>query len=55
MRPLNTLGEKEKILNKVLKEKGILFFEHDPQIECCSLQLTDKGIRHQSIIKIDEL
>jgi glyoxylase-like metal-dependent hydrolase (beta-lactamase superfamily II) len=55
MRPLNTLNEKEKILNKVLQEKGFLFFEHDPHLECCSLQLTDKGIRHHSLLKIEDL
>jgi len=22
-----------------------LFFQHDPKIECCNLQLTEKGIR----------
>jgi len=28
-----------------LQKKFLLFFEHDPVIECCNLKLTDKGIR----------
>jgi len=45
VRPLNTLLEKEFILNKALKNNWVLFFEHDPLIECCTLKQTEKGIR----------
>ncbi|MDQ6890358.1 MAG: MBL fold metallo-hydrolase [Bacteroidota bacterium] len=44
-RPLETLREKKLFLSEAQKEDYILFFEHDPEIECCSLQLTEKGVR----------
>ena len=55
MFPLTTLNEKKIILHWALQNDGILFFEHDPLIECCSLQLTEKGIRSKAIFKISEL
>jgi glyoxylase-like metal-dependent hydrolase (beta-lactamase superfamily II) len=55
MFPLTTLHEKKMILSWALKNDGVLFFEHDPLIECCSLQLTEKGIRSNAIFKISEL
>jgi glyoxylase-like metal-dependent hydrolase (beta-lactamase superfamily II) len=45
MRPLNTLQEKEIILKQALENNWVLFFEHDPTIECCSLIRNEKGIR----------
>lgn len=44
-RPLLTLTEKEKFLEEAVEKDYILFFEHDPKIECCTLQRTEKGIR----------
>ncbi|MDQ6902733.1 MAG: MBL fold metallo-hydrolase [Bacteroidota bacterium] len=44
-RPLETLKEKKIFLSEAAKEDFILFFEHDPLIECCNLQLTDRGVR----------
>ena len=54
-RPLITLAEKEIILNKAVNEKTILFFEHDPAIECCNLILTDKGVRPNHTFNINTL
>jgi glyoxylase-like metal-dependent hydrolase (beta-lactamase superfamily II) len=45
MRPLDTLNEKQKLLNEAAANDWILFFEHDPKIECASLHTTDRGIR----------
>ncbi|MBW8051564.1 MAG: MBL fold metallo-hydrolase [Cytophagales bacterium] len=45
VRPLQTMKEKEIFLNKAVEEEYILFFEHDPVIECCTLQQTEKGVR----------
>jgi len=45
MRPLNTLTEKEQILKTAADNKWILYFEHDPKVEACTLQITDKGVR----------
>jgi hypothetical protein len=46
-RPLLTLGEKEIFLKRAANEKWILFFEHDPIVECCTLHETERGIRAQ--------
>ena len=45
MQPLVTLGEKKVLLNEAMKNNAVLFFEHDPVNECCSLEETEKGIR----------
>lgn len=45
MFPLTTLQEKKSFLQEAVENNYILFFEHDPFTECCSLQLTEKGIR----------
>ncbi|MDB5201853.1 MAG: fold metallo-hydrolase [Ferruginibacter sp.] len=45
MFPLTTLNEKKSFLTEAQQNDYVLFFEHDPQIECATLQLTDKGIR----------
>jgi glyoxylase-like metal-dependent hydrolase (beta-lactamase superfamily II) len=44
-RPLLTLNEKEQILSNAVSHNTILFFEHDPHIECSSLVMTEKGVR----------
>jgi glyoxylase-like metal-dependent hydrolase (beta-lactamase superfamily II) len=54
-RPLLTLNEKKIFLNEAVKNEFILFFEHDPAIECCSLQQTEKGIRMKETFKLEEL
>jgi len=55
VRPLETLKEKERILQKAVTENWTLFFEHDPLIEGCSLQLTDRGIRSGETFKLNEV
>lgn len=44
-RPLLTLSEKAKFLEEAVENEYVLFFEHDPVNECCTLQRTEKGIR----------
>lgn len=44
-RPLLTLSEKEKFLDKAAEEEYILFLEHDSVNECCTVQKTEKGVR----------
>ncbi|MEO8109888.1 MAG: MBL fold metallo-hydrolase [Ginsengibacter sp.] len=44
-RPLETLQEKKSFLDEAQRNDFILFFEHDPLIECCNLQLTERGVR----------
>ena len=43
IRPLETLKEKQILLNKAYAEEGLLYFEHDRDIECCSLTKDSRG------------
>jgi len=54
-RPLQTLQEKRIFLTEAQQRDYILFFEHDPLIECCNLQLTEKGIRSRDTFKLSDI
>jgi glyoxylase-like metal-dependent hydrolase (beta-lactamase superfamily II) len=54
-RPLQTLTEKKAFLQSAQQNDRVLFFEHDPLIECCSLKLTDRGIRSGETFRLEEL
>ena len=54
-RPLITLDEKEKFMNKAADENYILFLEHDPVNECCTVQKTEKGVRLKDTFNLAEL
>lgn len=54
-RPLLTISEKEKFLNKATEEEFVLFLEHDSVNECCTLQQTEKGIRLDKSFQFSEL
>ena len=54
-RPLITLDEKAAFLKNAQEQDYILFFEHDPVHECCSLQMTEKGVRPNEYFKLSEL
>lgn len=45
MFPLTTLQEKRSFLEEAAAGKYVLFFEHDPVMECCVPEKTEKGIR----------
>ncbi len=55
MRPLQTLTEKQIILNKAIDNNWTLFFEHDPTIECITLQRTEKGISKKDTLLLSEV
>jgi glyoxylase-like metal-dependent hydrolase (beta-lactamase superfamily II) len=55
MFPLQTLTEKKVILNEAAEKDYILFLEHDPVNECCTLQQTEKGVRLKEVFKLSEL
>jgi len=42
---LKTIEEKERLLTAALIGGYILIFQHDEHIECCTLEMTPKGIR----------
>lgn len=54
-RPLLTLEEKTRFLNDAAENEYVLFFEHDPFNECCTLQKTEKGIRVKETFKLKDL
>ncbi len=56
VRPLVTLKEKETLLDKLVKEDTLLFFEHDPSAECASIIKTEKGtVAYQKIVPLSEI
>jgi glyoxylase-like metal-dependent hydrolase (beta-lactamase superfamily II) len=55
MFPLTTLKEKKLFLTEALEQDYVLYFEHDPVNECCTLQQTEKGIRVRDTFKLSEL
>lgn len=54
-RPLITLEEKAAFLNEAADNQYILFLEHDPDHECCTVKRTDKGIRLDRTFSLKEL
>jgi glyoxylase-like metal-dependent hydrolase (beta-lactamase superfamily II) len=54
-RPLITLDEKEQFLEEVLEKNYILFFEHDLYNECCTLMMTEKGIKVDKQFKVGDI
>ncbi|CAN5278970.1 MBL fold metallo-hydrolase [soil metagenome] len=55
MFPLQTLTEKKKILNEAADKNYVLFLEHDPINECCTVQQTEKGVRLKETFKLSEI
>jgi glyoxylase-like metal-dependent hydrolase (beta-lactamase superfamily II) len=55
MFPLTTLQEKKSFLTEAADKNYILFFEHDPFNECCTLQKTERGIRSGDIFRLNEI
>ncbi|MEC7755842.1 MAG: MBL fold metallo-hydrolase [Bacteroidota bacterium] len=54
-RPLLTLDEKEKFLNEAADQGYILFLEHDPVNECCTVKHTEKGVRLDKTFSLKEI
>ena len=55
MFPLTSLREKKAFLEEALAGDYVLFFEHDPVYECCTLQKTEKGIRAKDFFILNDL
>jgi len=55
MQPLLSLQEKRSFLKEAFENDYILFFEHDKDHECCTLQQTERGIRPKEFFKLEEL
>ncbi|MFN3840286.1 MAG: MBL fold metallo-hydrolase [Cyclobacteriaceae bacterium] len=54
-RPLLTLEEKARFLNEAADNGYILFFEHDPVNECCTVKHTEKGVRLDQTFRLSEV
>jgi glyoxylase-like metal-dependent hydrolase (beta-lactamase superfamily II) len=54
-RPLMTMEEKDAFLKQAVEKNYILFFEHDPAVECCTVKNTEKGVRLDQHFKLSEL
>ncbi len=55
MRPLDTLKEKQKILAEAAENNWVLFFEHDPKNECCTLVNDNGRIKLKETFALSEL
>lgn len=55
VQPLNTMNEKTALLNEAADNSYILFFEHDPSKEACTVMQTEKGVRKQNELKLSDL
>jgi len=54
-RPLLTLSEKESFLKEAADNNYILFLEHDPVNECCTVKYTDRGVRLDRTFALKEI
>jgi ribosomal protein L19 len=49
------MEEKDKILKIAADQGYVLFFEHDPVHECCTVKHTDKGVRVDRTFRLADL
>jgi glyoxylase-like metal-dependent hydrolase (beta-lactamase superfamily II) len=54
-RPLITMEEKARFLDKAAAESYILFMEHDSVNECCTVMATEKGLRLKETFSFSEI
>jgi len=54
-RPLITMEEKAKFLQKAADENYYLFLEHDAETEICTVKNTEKGVRIDSKYKFNDI
>jgi glyoxylase-like metal-dependent hydrolase (beta-lactamase superfamily II) len=52
---LKTINEKDKLLKEAFEGNYILVFQHDENVECCTLQMTPKGIRAKDKFRFSEI
>lgn len=55
MFPLTTLHEKKSFLQEAAEHNYVLFFEHDKDTECCTVDLTEKGVRKKEEFPLSAL
>ena len=52
---LKTINEKESLLKEALEQNYILVSQHDENVECCTLEMTPKGIRAKEKFRFSEM
>lgn len=52
--PLISIDDKTIFLRKALDKEMTLFFEHDLEVECCSLKQNGKSITYEHTFKLEE-
>ena len=55
MNPLISMNEKRSFLEEAVENDYIIFFEHDPNYECCNLHQTARGIRGKEFFKLADI
>lgn len=54
-RPLLTMDEKSDFLRVAARDGIVLFFEHDADHQCCTVEQTEKGVRVKDIFRLEDL
>lgn len=54
IRPLETMQERTQYWQEIVDGEYVLFLEHDSVNECCTLQVTEKGIRLKDAFSLKE-
>ena len=54
-RPLLTMKEKQAFLEEAAANNYVIFLEHDSVNECCTVQMTEKGVRLKETFNLSEL
>lgn len=52
---LDVLNEKEDLLNMAVEKEMVLFFEHDINVECCTIEKTTKGLTVKEHFNLDHI
>ncbi len=55
IRPLTTMNEKAVFLDEVVKNKYLLFFQHDAHNQIASLKETEKGVRLETVLDFNDI
>lgn len=55
IRPLTTMKEKSVFLDEVVKNKYLLFFQHDAHNQIASLKETEKGVRLETVLDFNDI
>jgi glyoxylase-like metal-dependent hydrolase (beta-lactamase superfamily II) len=55
IRPLTTMKEKAVFLDEVVKNKYLLFFQHDAHNQIASLKKTEKGVRLETVLDFNDI